>query len=136
MDNYLKAVPIKNVALTLKVAGGRQVRYLQRYEVDKTRVKPGDEIEILYYTRKYGERDVQETLKVKIPEELPEGSIMLNIYNGLRVAGYDSRRAPGITFPDDIKQVAKLMSDPYDANTRVTDFNTLDRGVVIKGKEY
>ena len=136
MDNEYKPLAIRNVTLDLEVAGGKQVKRIERFIAEKTKVKPGGTVEFILSLRQYGKPVSRETITVAVPEDIPEGPVRLNIYNGLYAGGYDIERAPGLADPASIEQIARLLSDTYGANTMIAEFSTRAEGVVVEGREF
>ena len=136
MDNAYKPLNIQKVSLSVKVAPGKHQKIIERYIVDKTKIKPGDTVEFIFSIRQYGKPVSREKMSIKIPEDLPEGHVQLSVYNGLFAGAHDIQRAPGLRNPESIEQIAELFSDKYDAHTMIVEFNTMEGGVVVQGKEF
>ncbi|MDX2226090.1 MAG: SpoIVB peptidase S55 domain-containing protein [Verrucomicrobiae bacterium] len=70
---------IESLELTLNMSEKRSTLSLDDLVVDQTRVKPGDTVNLRYWTRSFRGDRSPHTLKVRIPEEIKSGSLRLQI---------------------------------------------------------
>ncbi len=136
MDNRIASLKINSINMSLKVKSGRHIRFIEKYYVDDTSVKPGDDVEVTVFLKEYQKEPVPVKITVTVPRDIPEGTVLVKIYNGLLATIEDLRRAPGKDRPETVAQLAEIMSEKYDANMLLADFNVFEPGLTVEGVEF
>ncbi len=89
-DSSLGAMRLDRVRIRVETMGGRRTAVLERITVDRTRVRPGDEVTFTATIHPYGQPAVDIPLKVRLPADLPKGQLRVTVS-----AGSDADQARG-----------------------------------------
>jgi hypothetical protein len=73
---------IERIELDLSAADGSKTGVLERLAVDKTRVRPGEMVEVQAFIRTDSGRTVVQRIATKIPEDVPAGPLAIMVGDG------------------------------------------------------
>ncbi|GAB6099470.1 SpoIVB peptidase S55 domain-containing protein [Halanaerocella petrolearia] len=82
INNPFQKVEINGIKLNIEVEKESKMALVEQVELDKDKVKPGDEVEAKITLRPYRKEVVEKKVKVKIPEDVEAGKLELHILSG------------------------------------------------------
>lgn len=82
VGNKFHPLDVKSVHLSVKIESGRRTANIERIFVDKSRYEPGETINVGVELRPYKSEKIVKTIQVKIPKDVPDGRIMLQVSGG------------------------------------------------------
>lgn len=87
VGNRFHPVDVKSVHMTVKIESGRKTAAIDRIFIPKSKYQPGETIDVGVDLRPYKGEKFTKTVKVKLPEEIPDGKLSLRISGGIAAAG-------------------------------------------------
>jgi len=113
--NYLLACGYENLRLKqvyLEVHSYDDVRNvrLDRIWYDRTEVGPGEEVLLHLFLKKENGEEMEEAYPLKIPEDVPSGTMQVVVADGESMERFESRETPQDFIPRDLAQVVKLVN--------------------------
>jgi len=116
-DNVFQAVYPERIAVRIEVVKGRKIASLQKVSVDKSIVKPGENLSLLVYLKEYGkEEPTTLSLNLPIPPQAPEGSAFIYVGGG----GYIVPQVMGFKSPTDLSDMLEFIEDIPQNNQLIT----------------
>lgn len=81
-SNPFYPVPIRSVAMDVTIEDGRQTAQVERVFLDQTRYEPGDMVNVNVVLRPYKRPRIVQTIPVRIPPTVPDGSVLTIMVQG------------------------------------------------------
>lgn len=108
---------------------------LERVWYDKTKVAPGEEVNITVFLKRENGDEVTETYPIKIPESIAPGLLSILISDGDSLAMMDAREIPGGFIPENLNQLIKAINNLKKSNRLYVRMFRRGRGVIVKGED-
>lgn len=93
--NPFARLELDSVALRLDVAPGRESWTLRNAEVMSAAARPGQSVEVRYEIERWRGGRESGTLRVAIPEEVPDGRYSIWLGGGAELSRFEAQRLPG-----------------------------------------
>ncbi|MEN6521019.1 MAG: SpoIVB peptidase S55 domain-containing protein [Armatimonadota bacterium] len=87
--NRFHPVDVKSVHMSVKIESGRKTASIERIFIPKNEYQPGETINVGVDLRPYKGEKFTKFIKVKLPENIPDGKLSLKVAGG--IAGGDSQ---------------------------------------------
>lgn len=82
VDNYFEEVIIDQINLDIQIEQEKRVGRLEEVKLEKTTLKPGDDLKALIKVRPFRQDILEKTLIIKLPRNMPSGEAWLYISGG------------------------------------------------------
>jgi hypothetical protein len=134
MDNEFTESRIRGVNLLIDFSEGKKLARIEKVWCDRSRVKPGDQIDLRVTLKPYRGETFTKTKEINIPEELPPGKLTLHVGDAYVLSRRETREDTLIF--RDFDHMIQLIN-----NLRMNDriyllFTREDRGLFMKGVRF
>lgn len=132
--NIFEPTDVEWVSVEVSMEPGRRTALIERVEVDRDVVQPGDTVQLTVTLRPYRAERVIRTLSLKVPDAAPPGVAQLGVgAGGQALALRASLGAPPLE-PDNLEQLLQRFLERYRANELVAYLALPAVGVVAAGR--
>jgi hypothetical protein len=136
LSSGFQNLELENIDLDITSSEEEREAVLDRVWYDKTKVGPGEEVQVTVFLKKDNAEEIAETYGVKIPPNLTPGPISMLISDGNALTLMDARETPNNFIPEDIGQLIKAINN-FKKNDRLyVRLFRRERGAVIKGESF
>jgi hypothetical protein len=135
LNNWFEELPIRNVALEIEYGDLRNTATLDSVRLSKTRVKPGETVELTAVYRPYLDDPIAKRYPIRIPAETPEGFILLYAGDADTYRSWDRSRATDKYNPSNVTQLLKILSQGESSDHLVVSLMSANVGVAVAGAE-
>lgn len=116
VNNVYQDIDLAEIAVKVDVEEQRRTATVQKAEVKKKTVKPGEKLDVEVTYIPYRGRELVKIMSVDIPKDMPEGELNLNVYGGnlppVEIAKVDLSNAAMITpAPLPYKNLAEMLKE-------------------------
>ncbi len=101
---------------------------------DKTRVRPGEDLELKVFLKKGNGEVVSQKYPVRVPEDVVPGPMYILVSDGNTLAQKDAEEEPGIFIPKNISQLIRAINNLKKNDRLYIRFYRHEPGVLIKGE--
>ncbi|MEW5806730.1 MAG: hypothetical protein AB1756_05205 [Acidobacteriota bacterium] len=131
MDNEYSESRIEGINLLLDYFHSKKMARLGRVWCDRSRIKPGEKLQVSISVKPYRGREITEVKEVQIPEEIPPGKLYLQVGDAYVLSRMEAQEEMFV--PRDFDHLLWLLN-----NLRTNDkiyllFMREDRGILIRG---
>ncbi len=135
-SNPYTQVHVENITLDLKIEDKRQTARIQSLRLDKLRYRPGDTVEVEMTLQPYLEKPITQTGTITIPQDAPEGLVMLLTGNANFHEGWQRSRAPLNFRHKNINQLIKLLQRGERNSDIIMELFVPEPGLTVQGEEF
>jgi hypothetical protein len=104
--------------------------------LNKSSFRPGETVDITVMLDPYNQDEVFHKYKFKIPEDAPEGQLILVASSATEATNIERERAPYRFVPESLDQLIQLFNEQGNSRDVELQFLKLEIGATIKGKEF
>jgi hypothetical protein len=135
LSNNFELPEIESIELNFTSLYKKNLASVQRIEVDKLVVKPGDEITLTVTLKEFQgkEHRIQHTLK--IPDQITAKRIAVYVGSGSKLTQLEYRTAPQKFKPQSFEHLVKMLKKRRKNNYLFFQIRARDRGILIDGQE-
>lgn len=134
--NPFEPVEIEKIDLTFDSEFGSQAAEIERIWYDKSRVKPGDDLNLNIFLRPYQDNLVKISHQLKIPENLEPGTYIVLIGGASYITKFETSISPGKYIPHDFEHLVNLLNQKRKNNVLTIQLRKPDYGTIIEDKEF
>ncbi len=135
LSNNFEAPAIESVDLNFEALHKKNLAIVEKLEVDRTVVKPGDKIKLSVYLREYQGEGHKVNHVLKIPEGIRERRIAIYAGSGGTLTRLEARTSPQKFRPKSFIQLTDLLKERRKNNYLFFQIRLRDRGVLVAGEE-
>jgi hypothetical protein len=135
MGNSFEEIGIERVELDVKIEDRRNTATIESARVDRNLYKPGDKVRLALSIRPYLENPIQKTLEIQLPEDIPEGQVMMIVGSASAILAWDRSRAPQKYRPRNINQLMELIQIGEKNDSLIVELFVPQPGLTVSGKE-
>lgn len=135
LNNRFEELPVRSVSLDVEYGDLRRTATLESARLSKTRVKPGETVELTVVYRPYLDDPVAKRYPLRIPPDTPDGVLMLYVGDADTYRSWDRSRAAEKYIPSNATQLLKILSQGERNDHLVTSLITANAGVASRGAE-
>ncbi|TDI89929.1 MAG: hypothetical protein E2O77_09060 [Caldithrix sp.] len=135
LSNNFEAPEIESVELNFEALHQKNLAIVEKIEVDRMVVKPGDEIKLSVYFREYQGEEHKIDHVLKIPEGIRERRISIYAGSGGTLTRQEARTSPQKFRPKSFQQLTKLLKERRKNNYLFFQIRLRDKGVLVAGEE-
>jgi hypothetical protein len=84
---------------------------LEKVWQDKLEARPGEEVNLTVFLRKFNGETVVEKFPIKIPDDILPGPLKIMIGDGLSMAKADAESNQGRFIPEDVRQLVRAINN-------------------------
>jgi hypothetical protein len=133
--NPFEDVEIESVRVTLDVAETIEIAWLDKIVVKDEEVGPGEKINVLAFIRPFRQEGYWKSIDLDVPENLPEGELILTVEDANSAWRSERDRAPGRFEPTSLDQLISLLEEEKPRDTMVIRLIARAPGFSIEGRE-
>ena len=135
IQNTFEEVEVENVSLEVEIKEERKTAKLAGLRLSKTKVRPGESLEVFIILKPFNEEYVTEIVELVVPEDTPDGKVEITVSDAITARREEEKRAPYKFKPKNLDHLIKLMEE-QDRNTDVIIKMVLPKGgAAISGEE-
>ncbi len=113
--NYLMAcgyedLHLRNIQLEVSSFDDSRDVTLERIWYDRTEVRPGEEVMLNVFLKKENGQETEESYPIRIPEDVPSGTMQIMVGDGETMERYEARETPQDFIPRDLSQLVRLIN--------------------------
>ncbi len=135
LANDFECPEIKSVKLTLEALPKKQLAHIERVEVNKTVVKPGESVRVTVHIREFQGKEHKVTHNVIIPDHVKARRIGIFAGSGVTLTRLEARTSPHRFRPKNFSQLVKMLNERRKNNFVFFQIRQPDQGVLVEGKE-
>lgn len=123
---------IEKIELEIQSVDGTKTGALERLAIDRSRVRPGETLEISAFARTITGRVFVEKIPVKIPEQTPEGTLTITVADGAQI---QQSSAAQQFVPRDLTELIKIINGLRPADRLYLQISRSAPGAIIGAGE-
>lgn len=127
---------IEQIDLNFKTDLGSHAAQIENIWSDKSRVKPGDALNLNIFIRPFQQELQKISRQLKIPENLTPGMYTLVIGSAEFLTKFELSVAPGKLIPYDFPHLIRLLNQRRRNNELIIQFRKADPGTIIQAQEF
>ena len=135
-SNTYTKVQVESVDFDIKVEDKRRTARVQSLRVDKLRYRPGDTVEVEITLQPYLEMPIVQTATITIPNDAPDGLVMLLASNGGFYESWQRSRAPYNFRHKNINQLVELLKREENNSDIILELSVPQPGLTVQGQEF
>lgn len=135
-SNTYTKVQVESIDLDIKVEDKRRTAGIQSLRVDKLRYRPGDTVAVEITVQPYLEMPVVLTGTITIPNDVPDGLVMLLASNAGFYESWQRSRAPFNFRYRDINQLVELLKREENNSDIILELSVPQPGLTVQGQEF
>jgi hypothetical protein len=134
--NPYQPLRINRIDCDTVVHSGRRTADIEAIELDSDTYRPGDTVRATVFVKPYKESRQRQTIALKLPADLPEGSYTATVCDDLLNARLTTRDNPTLNNPTTLAQVLDALQVQIGAKRTnlVLRLPTGDSGVALEGR--
>lgn len=136
LANDFETPKIESVELNFTSLPKKSLATVQRIEVDKTVVKPGDKIGLTVYVKEFQGKEIKLQRDLYVPNDIESKRLTVFAGSGDMLRQLEFRSAPQKFRPRSFKQLLKLLESRRKNNFLFFQIRELNRGVMVGGEEF
>ena len=135
-SNPYTKVQVEKIAFDVKTEDKRRTAGIQSLRVDKLRYRPGDTVEVEITLQPYLEMPIALTGSITIPNDAPEGLVLLLASNANFYEFWQRSRAPFNFRYKDINQLVELLKREHNNTDIIFELSIPQPGLTVQGQEF
>ncbi len=135
LNPYTK-VKVEAVNFDVKIEDKRKTAGIIEAKLDKLRYRPGEEVKITFLLRPYLEQPITLTGTITIPEDTPDGIVMLLAMSSSSYTSWERSRAPLNFRPKNVNQLIALLQRGELNTNIILKLSVPKAGLTVQGEEF
>ena len=135
-SNTYTKVQVESVDFDIKIEDKRRTARVQGLRLDKLRYRPGDTVAVEITLQPYLEMPVVLTGTITIPNDVPDGLVMLFASSGGFYESWQRSRAPYNFRHKNINQLVELLKREENNSNIILELSVPQPGLTIQGQEF
>ncbi|MFQ6114468.1 MAG: hypothetical protein ACE5NG_10360, partial [bacterium] len=136
LSNNFELPKIQSIDLNFTSLHKKNLATVQRVEIDKSVVKPGDEITLAVTLKEYQGQEQRIEHTLEIPKETTSKRVSIFVGSGSSLTQVEYRSTPQKFKPHNFNQLVELLRKRRKNNFLFFQIRVRDKGVLIKGEEF
>jgi hypothetical protein len=136
LTNSFVPARIESIDLNFKSDLGSQTAQIESIWSDKSRLKPGDDLNLYLFIRPFQKDLVKYSRRLKIPENLAPGIYTVLVGSAEYVTKFETSISPGKFIPHDFQHLVKLLNQRRKNNELTIQLRKSDLGTIIEDQEF
>lgn len=136
LSNSFEQPEIESVDLKFEVLHKKHLVFVDRFEVNKTSVKPGDVVTLTVYLKEYQGEEYIVQHSVKIPDGIRAKRVNIYAGSGATLTQLEARTSPQKFRPKNFKHLLELINNRRKNNYVFFQLRLPDKGIQLEGKEF
>ena len=135
LSNSFEQPEIESVDLKFKALHKKYLAFVDRLEINKTSVKPGETVTLTVHLKEYQGKTHMVKHSVKIPENLQARRVNIYAGGGGTLTQLEARTSPQKFQPENFKHLLELINNRRKNNYIFFQLRLLDKGIQLEGEE-
>ncbi|NIR47140.1 hypothetical protein GWO43_01440, partial [candidate division KSB1 bacterium] len=135
LTNNFEAPRIEHVELNFEALLKRLSATVEKIEVDRTIVRPGEEMNLSVYLREFQGKEHKVQQRIQIPEEVTSRRLALYVGSGDRLTKLEVRASPRKFKPQNFSQLVEQLEKRRKNNVLFFQIRERDKGLLVEGEE-
>lgn len=136
LANDFESPKIESVELNFTSLPKKSLAAVQRIEVDKTIVKPGDKIGLTVYVKEFQGKEIKLQREIYVPKDIESKRLTVFAGSGSLLRQLEFRSAPQKFRPRSFKQLLELLENRRRNNFIFLQIRESNSGVLVEGAEF
>lgn len=136
LANNFETPEIEAVELNFDVLPRKYLAIVQTVSVDKTVVRPGDQLTVSVLLKEYQGKSHVVRQRFTVPEDVSARRIAVYAGSGSTLTRLEARLAPQKYKPQSFEQLMKILNNKRKNNFVFFQLRALDKGVLVQGEEF
>ena len=128
-------VALESISVELSLLEERRQAILEGMRLDKSVVRPGEELAVTLFVRPHWGESTTQTVSLRVPEDAPAGVLEVRAYDARTVFAMEHRRAPERFRPANLAEVIDLLEQTPRNNELVVDLFARRIGATVGAAE-
>ena len=111
VNNYFEEVRIDQINLNIQIDQEKRVGKLEEVKLEKSTLKPGDELKALIKVRPFRQDLLEKTLTIRLPQDMPSGEAYLYVSGGGSAFSMMEITLPGEDQEKTYKNLTAILKD-------------------------
>jgi hypothetical protein len=134
-SNNLARPKVNRVRAEVKVEDGRRSARIERLDIEKGRLRPGETVRGAVTLRFYQDATETRRFEIPLPADLPEGKLLLRACDAAFSEEWDSKRAPNRFATKDINGLVRILREMRTNESVFVQLFSEAKGVTVDGRE-
>ncbi|MFH1680491.1 MAG: SpoIVB peptidase S55 domain-containing protein [Candidatus Eisenbacteria bacterium] len=134
-NNRLARPKVNSVRAEVTVRDGRRSARIERLDLEKGRVRPGEKVRGAVTLRLYQDETETRRFELDLPSDLPDGKLLLRACDAASSEEWDSKRSPNRFATKDINGVVRILEELRTNESVFLQLFSPGEGVTIDGRE-
>jgi hypothetical protein len=135
VQNPFKKVRIEDVRFDIEVQERIRSAWINGVRVDKKTVRPGEEVQATVALEQYLGQRFFRKIPLKIPEDVPEGKILLWVGDARTYRAWEEKRAPDKYRPKNLTHLLQILNSEEKNNTLIVQLFRPEKGLTVEARE-
>ncbi|MFQ5675031.1 MAG: SpoIVB peptidase S55 domain-containing protein [bacterium] len=135
LSNDFETPQIESVELNFDALYQKNLARVERIEVDRTVVKPGDDVRVSVFAREYQGQEHRLDYTLTIPKNIRERRLVIYAGGGSTLTRLEARSSPQKFRPKSFEQLTELLKNKRKNNFVFIQVRVRDAGVLVAGQE-
>jgi hypothetical protein len=127
--------PVQSVEVEAKLERGLRRLYVERIQADRSRVSPGETVQLSVSMREHDSGLVERTFEVPVPPQVLGDRVIIMATSLTEFLAWDQERAPGKYAPQDFDHLYSLLQDLPSQGDLVLRVYSPSAGAILRGRE-
>ncbi|MFQ5769140.1 MAG: SpoIVB peptidase S55 domain-containing protein [bacterium] len=136
LSNNFEVPELESVELNFISHPKKNIATVERIEVDKSVIKPGENLSLTVYIKEYQGKEHKVQHSLSVPEEIDAKRIAIFAGSGGLLTQLEFRAAPQKFKPKSFNQLVTLIENKRKNNFLFFQIRERDNGVLVKGEEF
>jgi hypothetical protein len=127
--------PVQSVEVEAKLERGLRRLYVERVRADRSRVRPGESVQLVVSMREHDSGLVERTFEVPVPAQVLGDRVIIMATSLTELLLWDQERAPEKYAPQDFDHLYSLLQDLPSQGDLVLRVYSPSAGAILRGRE-
>ncbi len=133
--NDFTSPEITGIDLNVQTQPGMNYAMIESVWLDKTQVKPGEEINIIVTLRDNRERFTKVSRTIKLPKNLSANRLSLIVSNASSLTQYEVQASRSKFVPKEFSDIVRLLNERRSSENLYFQLRAFDPGLLVEGEE-
>ena len=111
LNSGFEQLEVERVGIEIEAVEQIWEATLEKVWQDKLEARPGEEVNLTVFLRKFNGETIVEKFPIKIPEDIVPGPLKIMIGDGLSLAKSDAESNPGRFIPENVRQLVRAINN-------------------------
>jgi hypothetical protein len=134
-NNNIARPEVNGVDVSLVAEDGRRAVRIERIRIERGEVRPGEEVRGAVTFRHYQGETEERPVALSLPDDVPEGRLLLRVCDAPSSEDWDSKRAPNRFAAKTIDDLVRILEELRTNDAAYIQLFSSAEGVTVNGRE-